>query len=341
VQEANVFTSVYGKAYLDPNYTMMTRLLNQELKGQVSDIYRNYTIFMISNAMFNALGYTLDPSVSADINLQWRFTPPAGSTLPATTGSSTRNDLLRILNLHVIPNRVMTDLSGEGTLKTYGEEYVGYKNNTVFAAGNVEANNAARVTGNKTAKNGRVFYIDRLLDFSRTIVGSHIEILGTPTASQYNFFWQFLKNSTIWNNATKEIAGVANGSFYTLFVPNNAAIQRAVNEGALPGTGNGAIKTPNFNPTTNVEKAQVQNFILYHFLDKREVGADGSESGAFPTILKTNLGDATTIFVNNTPGFITLSDMNGRTAKVVSATSYYISNRLFIHLTDNYLKYTF
>lgn len=343
VQEANVFTSVYGRAYLDPKYSMMTKLLNYELKSVVSDIGRDFTMFMISDAMFNAAGFTHDASVSNDIYEQYRFTPPAGSTLPASTGATTRNRLLRILNLHIVPKRVLNNLNTETAALTIGGEYIGIKNNTIFGSGNVDANQVVNVTSSKTSKNGRVYYIDKILNFSENFVGAHIEKLGTTpstAASQYNYFWEFLKTSTIWNNTTKEITGVANGTFFTLFIPNNAAIMQAVKDGMLPG--NTTTGVPNFNQATqtNVQREQVVRFIYHHFLDKRTVAADGEESGSFATLLKTNLGDPTNVFVNNQPGSLVLTDMSNRTSTVISPVSYYVGNRIMIHLINNYLKYT-
>jgi uncharacterized surface protein with fasciclin (FAS1) repeats len=340
VQEANVFTSVYGRAYLDPKYSMMTKLLNYELKSVVSDPGRDYTLFMISDDMFNAAGYFNDASVSNTIYDQFRFIPPAGSTIPANTGATTRNRLLRILNLHVVPNKILNSLNGEGAVLTIGGEYIGYKNNTVFAAGNVDSSKVVNITSTKTSKNGRVYYIDRLMNFSENLIGVHIEKLGTPVSSEYNYFWELLKTSTIWNNTTKEITGVANGTFFTLFIPNKAAIMNAVKDGLLPG--NTTTGVPNFNAATqtNVQKEQVVRFIYHHFLDRRTIAADGVESGSMPTLLRNNLGDATTVFVVNNPGQLVLTDMNNRTSTVISAPSTYLSNRLVIHLINNYLKYT-
>lgn len=343
VQEANVFTSVYGRAYLDPRYSMMTKLLNYELRPVVSDIGRDFTIFMISDAMLNAAGFFHDASVSNDTYEQYRFIPPAGSTIPASTGATTRNRLLRILNLHVVARRVLSDLSSEGIAMTTGGEYIGFKNNTVFGSGNVDANQVVNVASGKTSKNGRVYYIDKILNFSENPVGAHIEKLGTtPSAatSQYNYFWEFLKTSSIWNNTTKEITGVSNGTFYTLFIPNNAAIMQAVKDGMLPG--NTTTGVPNFNNATqtNVQREQVIRFIYHHFLDKATIAADGDQSGSFPTLLKTNIGDPINVFVNNTPGLLTLTDMTNRNATVISPVSYYVGNRIVIHLTNNYLKYT-
>lgn len=341
VQEANVFTSVYGKPYLDPNYSMMISLLNLELKGQVSNIYRNYTLFMISNDMFNAAGYFRDATVSNTATDQWRFIPKAGSTLLANYGASTRVRLQRIINLHVVPNRILNNLSSEGVALTYGGEYLGFKNNTVYGPGNVDSNNVATIGTSKTAANGRVYYISRMLEFSDAFLGTHLEKLGGTTAagSQYFNYFQYLKNSTIWNAATKEIAGVPFGTFYTLFVPNNAAILKAVNDGFLPGTGTAPNKVANFNPTLVPEKELVVKFLQFHILNKKLIGADQVESGAMETLMKNNVGDPTTLFVNNSATGLIVSDAVGSTANVISPSSYYLSNRSFIHLTDNYLKY--
>lgn len=343
VQDANVFTSVYGRSYLDPKYSMMTKLLNYELKSIVSDISRDFTLFMISDSVLNAAGYFHDASVSVQPYEQYRFTPPAGSTLPATSGATTRNRLLRILNLHVVQGKVLTNLSGEGAVLTVGGEYIGFKNNKVFSSGNVEANETIGASRYKTSKNGIVYYIDKLLNFSESNIGAHIEKLGTtPSAasSPYNYFWEFLKTSGIYIASNKMIASVPSGSFYTLLIPDNAAIRQAVKDNLLPG--NVTTGDPNFNAATqsNLDKEKVNRFIYYHLLDRRIVAADGVEEGAIPTFLKTNLGDAATILVNNVPGNLMLTDSYGRTATVISSPSTFLGNRINIHLINNYLKYS-
>ena len=258
VQDANIFSSVYGKAYLDPEYSMMVTLLNLELRTSISNIYNNYTVFMISNKMFNDAGYFVDQSISTDVKDQWRFIPPPGSNIPASTGSTTRARLQRILNLHVVPNKVLENLNSSGIAMTYGGEYLRYINNTAYTAGNQDLNNVAAVGSFKDAKNGRVYYADRIMEFSEETVGQDIERLGTLANSQFNYFWQYLSKSTaLWNNTTKLIAGVANGSFYTVLIPGNDAIKKAVNDGFLPGTGTAPNKVPNFNPSSELEKQQV------------------------------------------------------------------------------------
>lgn len=337
VQEANVFSSVYGKAYLNPNYSIMTSLLNLDLKFQITNVRQNYTLFLISNAAFNAAGYFADPTVSNNVNEQWRYIPPGGGA--QLTGSSALVRLQRILNMHVIPGRNITSLVAPGVGMTSSGEFIKFNNNTVWAAGNGDAATVANVVNTKTASNGTVYYLDKILQFSEKVPGAHLETLGTPTTSQFYNFFQYLKNTTIWNNTTKEIVGVASGSFYTFFIPNNAAIVAAVNAGQLPGTGTAPNMVPTFNPSSLADKDKVINFIYYHILNKRNIGTDGQESGSLETLFKFSNGDPSTIFVNNaTINNITLNDMMNRTANVVLASSNNLSNRATIHLIDNYLR---
>lgn len=339
VQEANVFSSVYGKAYLDPDYSIMTSLLNLDLKFQISNINQKYTLFLISNAAFNAAGYFADPTVSNNVNEQWRYIPPGGGT--QLTGSSALVRLQRILNMHVIPGRDITSLVNPGVGLTYSGEFIKFSGNTVAAAGNNDAAQVANVVDTKTAKNGTVYYLDKILQFSELAPGRHLELLGGTSAatSQFYNFFQYLKSSTIWNNTTKEIVGVASGSFYTFFIPNNAAIVAAVNAGQLPGTGTAPNMVPNFNPSALADKEKVANFIYYHILNKRNVATDGQESGSFETLFKFPNGDPSSIFVNNTTiNSMTLNDMMNRSANVIFSSSNNLSNRATMHLIDNYLR---
>ncbi len=338
VQDANVFSSVYGKAYLDPNYSIMTNLLNLDLKFQISNIRQKYTLLLISNAAFNAAGYFADPTVSNNVNEQWRYIPTNGGA--QLTVSSALVRLQRILNLHVIPGRDIADMNTtSGVAMTYSGEFVKYSSNQIIGAGNLDNATTANIVNKKTAKNGTVYYLDKLIEFSEKNVAQHIETLGTPTTSEYNSFWLYLRNSNIFNNTSKVILGVSSGSFYTFFIPNKAAIVAAVNAGLLPGTGVPPAMVPNFNPSSLADKDKVANFIYYHILNKKAIATDGEESGTFETLFKFSNGDPSTIFVNNaTPNAITLNDMVSRSANVITASSNNLTNRGVIHLINNYLR---
>jgi hypothetical protein len=77
-------------------------------------------------------------------------------------------------------------------------------------------------------------------------------------------------------------------------------------------------------------------------LNRISVATDGNNSGAFETLLRNGAGETTSIFVNNTtPNAMTLTDMDGRSGVVDLAQSNYLSNRVTIHLVNNYMKYRY
>lgn len=340
VQEANVFASVFGKAYLNPKFSMMTSLLNQELKFTISNVRQKYTLFLVSNKALNDSGYFADPTVSNIANEQWRYTPPGGGT--SITGSSALVRLLRMLNLHVV-GRDITSLSGSGAVQTYGGEYITFNNNKVQGAGNADFNAPANVDSFKTAKNGTVFYIDRPLNYSNNAIGTYLKRLGSATTSEFNYFWRYVTATDLYNTSTDEFtAGPSTGSFYTFFVPNKVSIENAIRAGLLPGTVSGTTVTPKFTSLTPTETELIKKFVLYHIL-KKSVATDGQESGSFESLFKNKVGDPGNIFVNNATGTsMTLTDMNNRQASVVmgSTTSNQLGNRIVVHLINNYLKYT-
>ncbi|HVG13487.1 MAG TPA: fasciclin domain-containing protein, partial [Chitinophagaceae bacterium] len=60
VQESNIFSTVYSRAYLDPKFSYTTRLINTDgtLKFSLLDPGTKYTVFMMPDAVITAAGYT-------------------------------------------------------------------------------------------------------------------------------------------------------------------------------------------------------------------------------------------------------------------------------------------
>jgi uncharacterized surface protein with fasciclin (FAS1) repeats len=327
VNEPNVFSTVYGKAYLNPNYSLMTRLLDQELKPIITNPNVKYTMFMVSDAVLAAKGYSYNPGSNL-----WSF--------GAATNDSVRLNLMRMINTGVIetPNNELANLGVTGVngiAGSYGGEYIKYDGNKVFSVGTIEKNVSVTIDSVRQVLNGQVAYINDLLYFTYRPIGSTMAVLGTPAASEFNYFWNYLRNSTIFNTTTFEITGITAGSFYTLFVPNRAAMIQAINDGLLPGTAG----VPNFTPTSTADKLKVEKFILYHFLDKRTVVANGNDIGSFPSMLRNTAGDPVTFSILYPGGIFELGDGFGRKARMVSTLNNNLSNRTVIHLVDNYLKY--
>jgi uncharacterized surface protein with fasciclin (FAS1) repeats len=221
-------------------------------------------------------------------------------------------------------------------MSTYGGEILKFDGNRIITAGTLERGLTVTIDSVKTAKNGRVIYLNNLIYFPYAPIGKKLEALGTPITSKYNYFWNYLKNSTAYDAVNSAINGTSAGSFYTIFVPDSAAICAAITAGLLPGTP----AAPNFNPTVTADKVLVEKFIQYHVIDKRTVIPDGKDTGGFLTLYKNIAGDVVQIGIEYPGGVFEITDAFGRKSHLVPNEGNELSNRTVIHLIDNYLKYT-
>lgn len=332
VQDANVFSTVYGKAYLDPKYSLMTMLLNMDLKGTITNSNLRFTVFMISDSAIHAAGYNYNANTAA-----WSYTPPGGAT---ASGDAYRLNLLRILSTCVIltPNGELNNLAPQGITNTYSGECLVYGNNQVRSVGNVDAGTVIHINGSAQASNGIVYYTDGIPNFSSINIGIHIKNLGTAAGSPFKYFWQYLSSSTIFDPTTGLIAGLQPGSFYSVFAPDSASIVRAVNDGFLPGTGTAPNKVPNFAPADPAGQQLVANFIQNHIVSATII-PDGLGNGGFQTLLKDVDGNNIIVTANNVPKTLTITDNHGRVSTVIDDKSYNLSNRCVIQLINNYIQY--
>ena len=339
VQAANVFSTVYGKPYLDPKYLLMTRALDQSLKLNITIPSSKFTVFMMSDELLRAKGFDYNFAQSA-----WQYKAPGSSSV--TVGNAARDRLQRILASHIVrtPNDEMANLSGEGIIKTINGEYIKWSGGKLASAGTY----TYRVTAgdSKTAVNGRVYYSDSLLEYSDTLIGLTIKRLGNAPGSEFNYFYQLLSNSTLYTAATGDIRGVNLGSFYTVFVPKNDAIQAAADSGYLPAADDGS---PLFVTTDPLQQKLIADFIKFHILDKNTVIPDAYDlintpKGDFRG-LNTLYKDASSIpgtlgLNTSAQGVMRLRD-NGVTphyANLIISKSNNLANRCVIHLIDTYLQ---
>jgi uncharacterized surface protein with fasciclin (FAS1) repeats len=337
VEEADVFSTVYSKAYLNPGYTMMTRLLNVTgMKLLIAKSNVPVNMFLIPDQAFTAAGFSYN--VSKD---QFEYKPVGGS---ATT-NGVYDKLTRIAATCVffepyksdIQNLSGADIVKSGDAGTEGD-YIKFNNNAILTGGLLDAGKTVIVDSVKTASNGKVYFINDLLTYSEKPVGTHIKNLGLATTAEFNYFWQYLNNSaTVFNPTTTDIIGLT--GFSTVFVPNNAAVKQAVNDGLLPGTGTAPNKVPNFNPSDEPGRQQVRKFLQYHILFGHTVVPDGNVSGSFDTYLKNVVGTSLKVTISNSKNAMYILDNYNRKANVIIAQSNNLSNRCVIHLLDNYLKY--
>jgi hypothetical protein len=261
--------------------------------------------------------------------------------------------------MHVVytPTNRLDNLGLPGVAQTYGGDYIKWaSSSTIQGAGNVDSSTLVRVDSTKTSSNGRVYYVNRLITFSESPLGSHIEKLqfttGT-TRSQYWHFVQYLRGSAafttpVYNLTTGVITNINAGAFYTVLVPDSNSIKQAVVDGFLPGTVVGGVGVPNFAPTALADQEKVTRFIFYHILDKNAVGTDGINAnpigaqGGLVTLYSNNNGPVTVFVDRSAVGSLTLRDAASRTALTrlsAPANGDFLSNRAVVHSINNYLRY--
>ena len=363
VQQANNFSTIYARVYLDPNYSIMTRLIDQNIKAAVTSPGLRYTMFLVNDATFRAAGFDYN-------GLSSNFTQTVNGV--TTTGGSATTNLQRILNnlVYATPNNDLNDLSADGIAENIGGEYLRWHNNAIYLGGSVELNKSVPVTGSRDYSNGRVYFIGSLPDLpSKTIANDIAANAGTSTVpGPYYDFYTYLVSSDAYNAGATEILNVSLGVKYTVFVPTRAAMQQAVVDGYLPGTTTvvGGVKTFatfTYNPTDAASRALVTRFIQYHVINGSSVAPDGKKglNGAtFPTLLKNVDGTSVNVYLFNSAGGFTTSgtlrveDTQARFANVlppntnpdalptatsgVGQTSSYLGNYTLLHQIDTYLR---
>ncbi|SHG47101.1 Fasciclin domain-containing protein [Flavobacterium fluvii] len=338
VQKSNLFYSVYTSAYLDPKYTYATKIFNEGsgYKEMISNINKKYTIFLPSDDILRSLGYSFD-----SIRGEWRWVNPANGT--ATQGTGVKNQLLRLFYNCIVqtPKGELDNIATtSGIIRTGDEElpgeYIKWSNNKIYAAGNFVpiasgGAPAVNVIGKEVQQNGIAYYVDRFPEFSLELQGKAIERLAA-TNTEFDAFFQYLKNSTIYTASTGKIEGVALGSSYTFIVPNKAAIARAVAAKVLPASPLAASQTQG-------EKDLVADFIRYHIINNKTVSNDGFITGQQETLRKDTKGDKTYVEVTSAAGTLSFKDNSGNNAaaKFILASSNNLADRSLIHLVDNYL----
>jgi len=338
VQESNLFYSVYTSAYLDPRFTMATRLFNDGsgIKEIISSIANKMTLFLPSDAVLTNLGFRFNLD-----NSQWVYTNPA--TGVAVTGVLAQSRLFRLLYSGVVftPNGELDNIATTSGIIRTGDgeqglpgEYIKWDHNKVYAAGNELLGTPVNIVGAADIqRNGRTYYIDNVLQFSEELQGLKIKRLSETPGSQFLSFYNYLKTSSIYDAATGKIQDVNLGAFYTFLIPNNAAIAKAVADGVLPA---------NTNPTLPADKNRIANFIKFHILSTKTVSNDGLEIGIVETLRDVS-GEKTYVrVVNSNPNTLSFTDdkIGVRTANFIKAQSNNLADRSLIHLLDNYLLYT-
>lgn len=382
VVKSRYFETVYSEILLNPAYTWLNALLSttamsnlreELMKSSITGFpEHNLTILLPSNKLLAEDGYDYDEITQTFTN-------------PNVIGTVNKDDRLRRMVRMGVFKRVknneinaeITDFNGSPGLGYDGFGYavndygdmIRFKDGKLQAVGNMLSNEWVEATEVATLNNGKVFVIDKLLQYSprttnpgnnagwedRRIYDAIADYVAqNKDASKFK---QYLdKVTSTDSNGNKNISGISNSGYYTLLVPQNSEIDRAVADGILPPV----------NSSDNASLTRIHNFILTCFLTGTVIADDGLTSimpGNYPlfnisTAYKVTepelnlIAEKTSMEVTKPGGVLKFKPKNieeGNTVKIEGLNeatvirginkSNFMGPRLVIHAIDNYLAF--
>ncbi len=293
VIKSKLFETVYTGIFLNPNYSYLDAVyrvyynlsLRQELMKSVITGFPNvrYTLLLISNDQLKNDGFSFNSETSAFSN----------SLLVSTT---VNDRIRRLARTHLfngwLDNNVNSEVNFTGGIADYGGygfrntdygDVIRYKNNQLQASGNIEEGTFVNIIKNETFDNGSVYTVDKMLQYSKR------ETSPTTSAGWNNgTLWYYIQQTALENTnvasfancvqyvlkatSTDALLGISEENFYTIIMPNNNAIVRAVSSGDIVSVDSlkkyydlkVAGSSLNVKQQTDVNKATA--FLQSHFL---------------------------------------------------------------------------
>lgn len=297
-----VFTEIFlNSSYKFLNYafseyftsTLKEELLRCELNGYTQE---NYTILMPSDDLLKADGFDWTWISGSS---KYGFTNSNAGSAIGNFDLTTR--MQRLVKSHIFKrlkndeiNSALTTFTTDASfVSAYGgysfavNEYgdmIRYKDGKIQMLGNYDDNEWVTATLYKTFSNGQVFTIDKMLQYSprktypnqaegyksndlwvyilNMVNGTSQRGQNTNVALFRNYMEACLKGSE-----SNELAGLSADQTYTIFMPTNTAITKAIANGDLPTLTNVRADV--------VARQKATSFILYHILKGKEIVDDG------------------------------------------------------------------
>ena len=260
VIEPLVFTCVPRRLFFDSNYTtFLFALEKMEMLSLISDPNKDVTVFAVDNESMEASNIRYN---EIDDRLMVRGDDGIWKT-PNTIW------LENFLADHIYDG-VIDDLSGEGYIEMSSKNFVHYKNNKLEAGKNVANGETVDILDKEVnEKNGILYNVSNSIksDYS---LGQYI--LDHP---EYSIFADSMisqglllpKNTDPFTgNVIPKITFLAEADYWTVFIPDNNAMEAALAQGLIPTDADG-----------------VKDFLYYHFIRKSVIFDNGELSGEFNT----------------------------------------------------------
>jgi uncharacterized surface protein with fasciclin (FAS1) repeats len=298
------FESIYFEIFMNPAYNLLNtafdlyysgtgglqeELMKCTLNGYVNE--RN-TVFLLSDQLLASDGFSYD-QVNTIFNHQVLNQTNAAARLKRLIKNSVFLGYLDTiagvghkgaeLTPAVLAGVGLSSYDGWMYRTTNNGELIRFKQNKIQAVCDVEYGTYATVTPFASATNGNVFTIDQLPKYSPTNTSA-----GGDTMYTDRSLWYYLQQakrdnpddsifvnlvSKVMLTSTGELLGIKASNFYTVLMPNNAAMIRARNAGLFP-----VNILPESDPT-GTDKAL--RFLQSHFL-QGQIFADDNLSIIYP-----------------------------------------------------------
>ncbi|HKM93524.1 MAG TPA: fasciclin domain-containing protein, partial [Prolixibacteraceae bacterium] len=327
VLEPNVFITVPGNLFFDKDYsTFLIALTQADVMSRLSNINENVTLFAVNNEQMEKHNIRFSHEKS-----QIQFFGSDGLWKPI------KADFLREFVLDHICIGSLNDLSGEGFIEMQSKNYIHYKDNKIYGGENISQNIFPKVAQKiENEKNGMLYLLDNPIK-TRFSFGQLIS--SDPDLEKFKdllIMANLLDTSyvdIITDNKTPMLLIISESDYWTFFLPDNNAIDKAFTDGLLPDIT---------QPLLSSGIDSIRSFCNYHFIRKNVIFDDGKESGELDTNQPSKVADTKNsyakIIVNNNYNNLSITDLSGNVINIDHKNANLLVSKGVVHKISTVLK---
>lgn len=370
--KSRYFETVFAEILLNPKYSLFNHAFEAYFESSLKEELMkcalnnneasNFIVLLPSDELLASDGFSWTWGGSAYTFSHSNSLVSAGSRMQRLA----KSHIFKRINNSEIDTR-LEDFSGNPALGYEGYGYaindygdlIRFKDNKLQMLGNHDENEWVTVSFEKEFMNGKVYTIDKLLQYSRyqskasstegwteqdMLVYIKEAAANNPNISIYADYMSYMLDPT---KNTLFPYSISNSSSYTILMPNNNAMQEAIEAGDLPALDK--IKTE----LEALQKAI--NFMRYHILSGSLYLNDGYSRILLSTGATQEFDVAVTTYkeliastfvraekdASNNLKFTTQNKGVNSSASVIKGftRSNLFGNKAVLHEIDNYLKY--
>jgi uncharacterized surface protein with fasciclin (FAS1) repeats len=320
VMEPYVFTTVPGPLFFNSNYTIfLNALLIADMMNTISTPEFQVSVFAPCNEQLTNYGIRYD----AQENVMQYLSRSSLWT------DFREDDLKEFVENHIIKSKI-TDFSGEGFIEMSSGHYVYYNNNVLYGAGNFEdGDNTGFTETEENEINGMLYYLDNVI--KPPDLTSAETIGNDPELSE---FYSLLSESGLLSTRVDPFTYdtlpvlnfLAESDYWTMFLPDNAAVLEAQNDGDIPD-----------------DQELLKDFIFNHFIKDYVIFDDGEKSGTFYTNFIDTITDEGTVYgelyISNAPHYLQITDQTGQVIDVSHSDANNLIDGGVMHKISSVIKH--